>query len=192
MFLNDVCGFDRIIEQFLAPFKIMRLKRKIFRIAGLAEWSHDANPRVCVNEGGDMPKQLTDEQILGVIESVRQQNERVTGLAVRTELRRLYGVPGGVDRIYRLINEPTSVVLPGIQDELRDEIAVLKQQLAAAVRRAELAEHREQAHQEKWAMEIDQLRQQLRAVQIDTRKLSDAQNQVLELRRELHRLSNGA
>jgi DNA repair exonuclease SbcCD ATPase subunit len=135
-----------------------------------------------------MPKQLADEQIRGVIESLRQQQKRVTGIAVRTELRRLFGTPGGVDRIYKLINYPPSTEIVG---KSGDEVVSLREQLALAVQRAELAEHREQAHQEKWAMEIDQLRQQLRAAQIDSRKLSEAQNQVLELRRELHRLTSG-
>jgi hypothetical protein len=135
-----------------------------------------------------MPKQLADEQIRGVIESLRQQQKRVTGIAVRTELRRLFGTPGGVDRIYKLINYPPSTEIVG---KSGDEVASLREQLALAVQRAELAEHREQAHQEKWAMEIDQLRQQLRGAQIYSRKLSEAQNQVLELRRELHRLTSG-
>jgi hypothetical protein len=134
-----------------------------------------------------MPKHLADEQIRGVIESLRQQQKRVTGIAVRTELRRLFGTPGGVDRIYKLINYPPSTEIVG---KSGDEVASLREQLALAVQRAELAEHREQAHQEKWAMEIDQLRQQLRGAQIDSRKLSEAQNQVLELRRELHRLTS--
>ena len=138
-----------------------------------------------------MSKQLADEQILGVIESLRQRQKRVTGIAVRTELRRLFGTPGGVDRIYKLINYPPAIDLIGKPSNLYDEVASLREQLVLAVQRAELAEHREQVHQEKWAMEIDQLRQQLRGTQIDLRKLSEAQNQVLELRRELHRLTNG-
>ena len=138
-----------------------------------------------------MPKQLADDQIRSVIESLHQQQQRVTGLAVRAELRRLYGVPGGVDRIYRLLNELQPHASIDSSRRLREELASLKNQLALAVQRAELAEHREQAHQEKWAMEIDQLRQQLRAAQVDSRKLGEAQNQVLELRRELHRLTSG-
>jgi hypothetical protein len=106
-------------------------------------------------------------------------------------LRRLFGTPGGVDRIYRLMGEVRSAVHPDHPHGLSDEIALLKQQLAAAVTRAELAEYREQVHQEKWAMEIDLLRQQLRSAQVDARKLSEAQNQVLELRREVHRLTSG-
>jgi K+-sensing histidine kinase KdpD len=140
-----------------------------------------------------MPKQLSDEQILDVIASMRKGQRRVTGSAVRAELRRAFGTPGGVDRIYKLINttqtEPAS---SGDGEALRHELASLTQQLALAIQRAELAEHREQAHQEKWAMEIDHLRQQLLAAQVDSRRLSDAQNQVLELRRELHRLTAGS
>ena len=139
-----------------------------------------------------MSKQLSDEQIRSAIESLRKADQKITGLAVRTELRRIFGMPGGVDRIYRLINAAHPTVHPDAQNKLNDEIVLLKQQLAAAVERAELAEYREQAHQEKWAMEIDLLRQQLRAAQIDFRKLSEAQNQVLELRRELHRVTNGS
>jgi hypothetical protein len=143
----------------------------------------------------EMPKQLTDEQIRGVVQTLQQRQFRITGLAVRTELRRLYGTPGGVNRVYKLINEPQSAALIATPSDSYGEfvslIEQLKEQLALAMQRAELAEHREQAHQEKWAMEIDQLRQQLRAAQIDSRKLSEAQNLVLELRREIHRLNSG-
>lgn len=138
-----------------------------------------------------MSKQLADEQIRGVINSLKGEDKKVTGLAVRTELRRQFGMPGGVERIYRLIGE-TKAAPHSEQHELQGDLVLLGQQLAAAVQRAELAEHRERVHQEKWAMEIDLLRQQLRAAQIDARKLSDAQNQVLELRRELHRLTSGS
>lgn len=139
-----------------------------------------------------MTKQLTDEQIAGVIKALRNRGQKITGLAVRTELRRAFGMPGGVDRIYRLISQDRATGHADQQNNLVAEIALLKQQLAEALQRAELAEYREQAHQEKWAMEIDLLRQQLRSSQIDTRKLSEAQNQVLELRRELHRVSGGS
>lgn len=138
-----------------------------------------------------MSKQLADEQIRNVIDSLKGENQKLTGLAVRTELRRRFGMPGGVERIYRLIGETKAAPHSESQD-LHSEIVLLKQQLAAAVQRAELAEHRERVHQEKWAMEIDLLRQQLHGAQIDARKLSDAQNQVLELRRELHRLTSGS
>jgi hypothetical protein len=138
-----------------------------------------------------MLKQLTDDQIRDVINSLRQRGLKPTGLAVRSNLRSLYGMPGGVERIYRLIGEAKSTARSA-QQHNSDEIALLKQQLAAAVERAELAEHRERTHQERWVMEIDLLRQQLRSAQIDARKLSDAQNQLLELRRELHRVTNGS
>lgn len=139
-----------------------------------------------------MSKQLSDAQIRGVIESLHNADQKITGLAVRTELRRRFGMPGGVERIYRLISEVQSAAHPDHQLELNDAIVLLKQQLAEAVQRAELAEYREQAHQEKWAMEIDLLRQQLRSAHVDARKLSEAQNQVLELRRELHRANSGS
>ena len=51
------------------------------------------------------------------------------------------------------------------------DVADLRQRLAAAeaaaaenLARAERAEYREQAHQDKWAMEVDRLRQELKAV----------------------------
>jgi len=138
-----------------------------------------------------MSKHLSDEQICGVIESLRKADKKITGLAVRTELRRLYGMPGGVDRIYRLMSDVRPAVHADSPHELNTEITSLKQQLAEAVKRAELAEYREQVHQEKWAMEIDLLRQQLRSAQVDARQLSETQNQVLELRREVHRLTSG-
>jgi hypothetical protein len=56
---------------------------------------------------------------------------------------------------------------------------------AENLKRAELAEYREQAHQEHWALEVDRLRQRLvarEATEVEVRRLQD---RVLQLSREL-------
>jgi hypothetical protein len=57
---------------------------------------------------------------------------------------------------------------------------------ATASARAERAELREEAHQTRWAMEIDGLRQQLRAQPQYAAEIRRLQDQVMRLTVELH------
>ena len=70
--------------------------------------------------------------------------------------------------------------------ELRQRLAAVEGAAAENLARAERAEYREQAHQDKWAMEIDGLRSQLRAQPNYAAELRALQEQVLKLTVELH------
>lgn len=110
---------------------------------------------------------VADEQVRAVIRELREAGARVSGARVRRELARRYGSRGGVDRIYRLLRESTAAKsLDGgeLAARLRAaEAAVVAAQAErdAALERAALAEHREEAHMLKWAQEIDRLRREL-------------------------------
>lgn len=131
------------------------------------------------------PVLVSEESILGVIRELGRDGRRVTGVAVREELARRFGVRGGVARIYRLIGasarpsgspEPARLALPVRRsDETREE----------AIARADLAEHREQVHQERWAREIDALKARAALAEQGRSELALAREQVLELTRAL-------
>jgi hypothetical protein len=50
--------------------------------------------------------------------------------------------------------------------ELQRRLVVVESASAENLARAERAEFREQAHQDKWALEIDRLRQELKAARV--------------------------
>lgn len=116
---------------------------------------------------------LTDAQVRGVIADLRDRQERVTGATLRRELQDRYGSPGGVSRIYRLLRESPPV------DPVR--VAAVEQEILETRERAERAEAREEAHQRRWAADVDRLRQRVReleAAEKDARRWHDAYQRV--------------
>jgi hypothetical protein len=131
------------------------------------------------------PRILSDEAIRTAVADLRAAGERVTGLKLRNLLAARFGARGGVERIYRILDElngpdraalprPAPVVPPP-SDESRE----------AAIARADLAEHRELAHQERWARETDALRTRLAAAEQAARDVEYAARRVAELSRAL-------
>lgn len=109
-------------------------------------------------------KQLTDATIGSLIREFVEQGKAVTGVSVRKELRLRFGKPGGVSRIYRLIQTTVprgqSITQPTVNDSeqsLIDEIAQLKKLLAEANAARDYAE-RQEAY---WIMQVDAMRQRL-------------------------------
>jgi hypothetical protein len=127
------------------------------------------------------PPLVSDDLIRSAIREVDSSGARLTGVAVRELLSRRHGVRGGVTRIYRMLRDaqrPTSQAprpVPAPTDET----------LEAAVERANLAEHREQVHQARWARETDALRARLAESERAARELVDARLRIAELARAL-------
>lgn len=81
---------------------------------------------------------------------------------------------------------PPTTVQAASLETLQARITQLESELLSTRARAELAEHREQSHQDTWAMVIDQLRQRLKVYEhIDYRPERQAEF-VLNLQRQLH------
>jgi len=133
------------------------------------------------------PPILSEQSIRAAIRELAASGERITGVAVRDLLLARYGARGGVTRIYRLLHESRAdereqrggravgvAALPR-SDEPRE----------AAIARADLAEHRERAHQERWARETDALRARLAAAEQAAREVEAARRRVTELARAL-------
>lgn len=138
-----------------------------------------------------MNRRLSEERIRVTCRELLAKHESVSGRRLRAELRQRFGAIGKTERVFAIWRDemraaaeatgPTAMrgtittpvaapaALPATGMPM--EIAELQRRLAAAegaaaenLARAERAEYREQAHQDKWAMEIDRLRQALKEV----------------------------
>jgi hypothetical protein len=134
------------------------------------------------------PPRVNDAEVRAVIRELTVENIPPAGAAVRRALESRFGSRGGVTRIYRLLAEEgarlTSPPNPS-------SVEALQRELQAMRHRAERAEHREVAHQTRWAEEVDRLRRQVAALEPvaqqarigrDTNELLRHQLQAAELR----------
>jgi hypothetical protein len=132
------------------------------------------------------PPLLSDAVIRAAIRELAATQQRVTGVAVRALLTARYGARGGVARIYRFVNDaranarPKTVAQAGALDAVTSS-----ESREAAIARADLAEHRERTHQERWARETDALRLRLAAAEQAVRDVEIAKQRVTELTRAL-------
>jgi small-conductance mechanosensitive channel len=75
--------------------------------------------------------------------------------------------------------------------ELQRRLVAAETAAAENLARAERAELREQAHQDKWAMEIDRLRQEVLARKSNAAEVRVLSDRVLQLSRELMAARSG-
>ncbi len=123
------------------------------------------------------PAQVTDAQVLALIRELAADGPPPSGVQLRAELRRRYGVRGGVARIYRLLRAATARAPEPSVD--------LQRELDLALERARVAEYREEAHQRLWFNEIDQLRTRLAEAERLAAQARALDEQNRELRRRL-------
>jgi len=129
------------------------------------------------------PPRLPDATILDLIAELRSQHAALTGTTLRTELKARHGTPCGVSRIYRLLHTAT---LPDASPTPAPSSAADQTvELAAALKRAELAEYREEHHQTRWAGEVHSLREQVHALRDAGHRLPILEQQLLDRSREL-------
>jgi hypothetical protein len=136
---------------------------------------HDAHPRqrfiltVIYRNifGVARPQKITDEAILVIIRELSLPHRSPSGTAVRQELHTRFGIRAGTERIYRLLKSPPPPSSPVDLSSATDQIAELTRERDAARQRAELAEYRERATQDRTALQIDDLRQRLKALGVD-------------------------
>jgi hypothetical protein len=142
-----------------------------------------------------MNQRLTDQRIRATCRHLLAGSRRVSGRALRRELRVRFGAAGRTERVFAIWREEmaakSSAAVAAVPVDR--ELAELKRRLVEAeaaaaenLKRAERAEYREQAHQERWAVEIDKLREQLRAQPNYAAEIRALQEQVLRLTVELH------
>jgi hypothetical protein len=143
------------------------------------------------------PPRLPDAAIISLIGELRAQHTVLTGTRLREELQARHGTPGGVSRIYRLLDQarqpqparPAPTPAAGTND-----VTELQAELAVALERARLAEHREEAHQARWAGEIHALREQVRSLHDASHRLAvieaDLRDRSRELAAAYHRIAD--
>jgi hypothetical protein len=126
-----------------------------------------------------MNRRLSEHRIRATCRALlAKKTGRVSGRHLREELRERFGAVGKTERVFQIWREevgaavgagPATEAAPVARVSV--EIAELQRRVAAAeaaaaenLARAERAEFREQAHQEKWAMEVDRLRMEIKAM----------------------------
>jgi hypothetical protein len=113
-----------------------------------------------------MNLQLSDERIRATCRELKKKHERVSGRQLCEELRTRFGAVGKTMRVFRIWREECapvagSLTLPADILSLQRRVEAAEAAAAENLKRAELAEFREQAHQEHWAIEVDRLRQEI-------------------------------
>jgi hypothetical protein len=139
-----------------------------------------------------MNLRLREERIRSTCRELLAGNDRVSGRALRRELRTRFGAVGKTARVFQIwreesappVSAPASTESPDVA-ELQQRLRVAEAAAAENLARAERAELREQAHQDHWSMEIDRLREQLRAQPKYAAEIRGLQEQVLRLSAEL-------
>jgi hypothetical protein len=140
-----------------------------------------------------MNRKLTDQQIGQTVEALRCAGEKITGRALRAALRERYGAAGKTARLVsacRGLQAPppdasfvTELMLQLQNAQLSGATAIAERDRALA--RAERAEARETAHQDRWATEIHSLREAVEQLKGERSRRQSLDDQVVRLQREL-------
>jgi hypothetical protein len=116
-----------------------------------------------------MNRRLSEFQISATCRELIARDPNLTGRQLRRELKDRFGAVGKTERVFDLWREETQKIriaiaaaaLPADVAELQHRLRIAEATAAENLKRAELAEYRERAHQDHWALEIDRLKQQL-------------------------------
>jgi hypothetical protein len=153
----------------------------------IARLEAESFPLVRYTVGMHSPR-VSDAEVRAVIRELTVDKTLPAGAAVRRALESRFGSRGGVTRIYRLLAEEGVRLTPPPN---LSSVEALQRELEALRHRAECAEDREEAHQTRWAEEIDRLRLKVAALEPvahqtriirDTNELLRHQLQAAELR----------
>jgi Plasmid replication region DNA-binding N-term len=143
---------------------------------------------------------INEPSLRGVCRELLRGGQPVTHRDLRQVLRERFGATGKTARVLRIWREesarmaaakrpnvpPENVeMLPVDVRELQRRLIQAESQAGELRVRAELAELREQSHQERWALEIDRLREELRGQPNYAREVGTLQSTVMRLTVEL-------
>jgi hypothetical protein len=114
-------------------------------------------------------KRLTETQIRDVCAELMGRNANLSGRELRRELLNRFGAVGKTERVFAVWREEAQKARPAAElqslptniRELQKRLSVAEAAAAQNLARAELAEYRERAHQDHWAMEIDRVKREL-------------------------------
>jgi Plasmid replication region DNA-binding N-term len=118
------------------------------------------------------PPKVADQEIRSVIRALTHAGKLPSGVAVRDALASRYGSPGGVARIYRLLDAETALLrgTPGTAVPMSGPMAavgigLLEQEIRNLREQLRHVREREDAHQAHWSREVNQLRQRVQALE---------------------------
>jgi conjugal transfer/entry exclusion protein len=149
---------------------------------------------------GGMNCRISEVSLRGVCRELLHAGRPVSHRALRQILRERFGATGKTARVLKIWREESVRVtgakqtndrpqqIPALPVDIQQLQERLKQAVAHAAEqtvRAEVAELREQSHQDRWALEIDRLREQLRAQPNYAREVRGLQSTVTRLTGEL-------
>jgi hypothetical protein len=141
-----------------------------------------------------MNRRLSEPQIRKTCRDLMGNKGPISGRRLCRELRERFGAVGKATRVFKIWREELLAVtarsLPAVEVplelvELQRRLIVAESAASENLARAERAEYRERAHQEKWAAEIDRLRQEARGQPAYLAEIRSLQQQVLRLSHEL-------
>jgi hypothetical protein len=119
-----------------------------------------------------MNQRLSEQRIRATCRDLQRQEGAVSGRRLCAELRSRFGAVGKTERVFAIWREEAArAAVPVDLAELKFRLAAAEAQAAENLVRAEKAEFREQAHQDKWAMEVDRLRQELKSARGDVTRV---------------------
>jgi hypothetical protein len=145
---------------------------------------------------------ISENRLRGVCRELLRSGGPTSHRILRQVLRDRFGAIGKTSRVLAVWREeaanaaaaaqaratPAQAAFPSLPTDvvqLQEQLARAERRAQELLRRAEGAEFRERAHQDRWMMEIDQLRQQLRAQPDYARDLRTLQCTVTRLTTEL-------
>ena len=149
---------------------------------------------------GSMNCRISDVSLRGVCRELLGAGRPVSHRVLRQVLHERFGATGKTARVLRVWREesarqavvakqtndrPPTPALPIDVQQLQARLQQAEAHAAEQTARAEVAELREQSHQDRWALEIDQLREQLRAQPNYAREVRTLQSTVSRLTAEL-------
>lgn len=130
------------------------------------------------------PPHVSDHAIQLLIRELSEGDCLPSGAMLRAALQQRFGSRGGVTRIYRLLSAARPK--PAAPTSNAPDIEKLQRELATLRETLKLADYREQAHQSRWALEVDRLRQQVAALEPLALQTKSALDTAELLRRQLH------
>ena len=131
------------------------------------------------------PPRVSDQEIKLVIRDLTVEDRLPSGAQLRSVLRARFGSRGGVSRIYRLLAHERGAQ-KRVVAAAQDDVGKLLREVESLRKAVQLAEYREQAHQSRWAMEVDRLRQQVAGLEPLALKTKAAMDTAELLRHQLH------
>lgn len=139
-----------------------------------------------------MNRRLSERRIRATCRELLASSVPISGRRLRRELRDRFGAVGKTERVFQiwreesqavLVQPPTPEFLDAVESQRR--LSLAEAAAKANLERAERAELREQAHQDRWAAEVDGLRQQLLTHAGRAAEFRSLQERVFKLTLEL-------